>query len=249
MSSDEDVNARYYGTTKPGRRDYWRFMAAPRVRMSTILSILSPVPPGDLVDLGCGDGRFLSVLADEYPTVRLAGIDLSRAQIEKNRKEAPSLAWHVADLDGAISLPADLLGRFDVVTALELIEHVSDPHRLLSHALALAKPGGRLILSTQSGPLRETEKQVGHRQHFSLREMTGLLTSAGWRPVRVWNSGWPFHDLSKWMANWSPDRSMRHFGEESYEWPQKFLCLILRGLFKFNSKSRGAQLFAVAEKP
>lgn len=157
--------------------------------------------------------------------------------------------WRVADLDSPTFEKSDLIGRFDVVTAAEVIEHVSDPFRFLTHGLSLAQPGGCLILSTQSGILRDTEKRVGHRQHFSISDMEKLMTSAGWRPVRAWNSGWPFQDLAKWMANLSPDWSMRYFGEEAYAWPQKILCMMLRGLFKLNSNSRGSQLFAIAEKP
>jgi SAM-dependent methyltransferase len=244
-----DVNEQYYNTLKPGRRDYWRYMAAPLVRVETIMSILASAPPISVVDLGCGDGELLSEVAARFPNTRLTGIDRSFPQIEENRKGNPSVSWYAMDLDSIGPLNPGMRGGFDVVLSLEVIEHVSSPNRLLSHAFELSQPGGRLILSTQSGPLRETEKRVGHKRHFSVAEMNELLKSNGWRPVRVWNNGWPFHNFSKWGANLFPERSMRQFGEEAYTWSQKFFCKCLRRVFKFNSNSRGAQLFAVAEKP
>lgn len=245
---DLDVNAQYYGALKQGQRDYWRYMAAPRWRITTAMSMLSSAAPGRVCDLGCGDGSLLSVAHRRFPEAPLVGIDLSSAQIEANRKLNPLVSWHVLDLDSSNPLPSGVGGMCDTVMALEVIEHVKDPRQLLSHAFSLARPRGRLILSTQSGPLRETEKRVGHRRHFSVVEMTDLLKSTGWRPLRVWNSGWPFHDLSKWVANLSPDCSMNQFGEGAYTWRQRILCACLRGVFKLNSASHGAQLFALAEK-
>lgn len=246
---EKDVNALFYGVLHLGQRDYWRYMAAPRGRMGKALSILSEMSPERIVDLGCGDGSLLSIVAQRFPKARLAGVDLSSVQIESNRRESPAVDWHVMDLDSSESLPSGVRGVFDAVVSLEVIEHVAHPANLLSHAFVLSKTGGRLILSTQSGPVGETEKRVGHKRHFTADEMTGLLKSTGWRPLRVWNSGWPFHDLSKWVANLSPNRSMRHFGEGAYTWPQKLICASLRGIFRLNSSSMGAQLFAVAEKP
>ncbi len=249
MTMEPDINARYYGNPKQGQQDYWRYMAAPLWRRGKTLSLLSSAPPERLCDLGCGDGGLLFDIAQRFPGARLTGIDMSSALIKVNRKKVPSMSWHVMDLDSPVPPSSDLMGSFDVVTSLEVIEHVARPDQLLLHALSLARPKGRLVLSTQSGLVRETEKRVGHRQHFSAVEMTSLLCSVGWRAVRVWNSGWPFHDLSKWIANLSPDRAMRRYGEESYTIQQRVLCACLRGAFKLNSSSRGAQLFAIAEKP
>ena len=245
---DADVNAQYYGALKPGQRDYWRYMAAPRWRMATALSLLSSAPPGCVADLGCGDGSLLSIVRRYFPKTTLVGIDLSPEQIDANRKTNPSISWHVVDLNSSAPLPSELRGLCDTVLAMEVIEHLKDPRQLLIHAHQLLRPGGRFILSTQSGPVRETEKRVGHQRHFSAVEMTDLLMSTGWRPVRVWNSGWPFHDLAKWVANLSPNRTMNHFGEGAYSWRQKIVCFCLQLVFKLNSSARGAQLFVLAEK-
>jgi len=106
----------------------------------------------------------------------------------------------------------------------------------------------RIAVSTQSGRIGETERRVGHVRHFTSDEMARVLRDAGWRPVRVWNAGFPFHDLSKWYANRDPDASMRRFGERSYSWQEDLVCLGLRLAFQLNSSRRGAQLFAVGRR-
>ena len=65
--------------------------------------------------------------------------------------------------------------------------------------------------------------------------------------MRIWNTGFPFHDLSKWYANRDPDRSLEQFGERAYGMRENVICWALRQAFRFNSRRRGAQLFAVAE--
>jgi SAM-dependent methyltransferase len=245
-----EANREYYERLTRGREDYWHRMAAPRLRLGVLLRLLAEQPPDRVVDLGCGNGALLREVGRRFPRAELCGLDLSRSQIEANRRALPELRWEVADLEQSLPDDAGLRGAFDAVVACEIVEHLAAPEALLRHALALARPGGgRLLLSTQSGPLRETERRVGHQRHFERGEMDSLLRSAGWEVVRVWNQGFPFHDLSKWAANLDPDASMRRFGEQAYGPLENLLCLALRGAFLLNSRRRGAQLFAVARRP
>ena len=148
-------------------------------------------------------------------------------------------------MDGADGLG----GRWDVVVASEILEHLDDAETFLKNALRLATPGrGRLLLTTQSGPVRETERRVGHRRHFTRDVLALLLRNTGWAEPRVWNAGFPFHDLSKWWANRNPESSFRRFGDRSYGPRERLICALLRGAFALNSRSRGAQLYAVARR-
>ena len=250
LAGADEVNRDYYATLPPGREDYWRKMAAPRFRVRTFLRLLDLEPPRALVDLGCGNGQLLGRFQERYPGARLAGIDLSAAQIEANRAKHSGIDWHVADLQRAGVLPAEIIGQFDAVVASEIIEHVADPETFLRNALQLASPGsGRLLLSTQSGTIHETERRVGHHRHFDRIEMEHLITKTGWSAVRVWNYGFPFHDLSKWWANRNPDANLARFAERGYGPLENGLCLALRFAFLFNSRRRGAQLFTIARRP
>ncbi|MFH0800105.1 MAG: class I SAM-dependent methyltransferase [Pseudomonadota bacterium] len=241
-----DVNREYYSASQPGRLDYWRKMAAPRFRVAAFLKILGDIRPANLVDLGCGNGELLREIRDRYPGIRLCGIDLSPAQTEANLAADPSVEWRTLDLGAEQQFPDGLRGRFDAVLASEVVEHLPHPEIFLKNALALARPGGTLLISTQSGRVGETERRVGHHRHFSAGEMAGLLERTGWRPVKVWNCGFPFHDWSKRFANLNPDKTMERFSEKRYTHFQNFVCAALRLAFKLNSSRRGAQLFAVA---
>jgi 2-polyprenyl-3-methyl-5-hydroxy-6-metoxy-1,4-benzoquinol methylase len=242
------VNLEHYQRDLAGQDDYWRLMAAPRFRVETLLGLVAESGASSLVDLGCGSGRLLAEVAERFPGMELAGIDLSPRLTERNAAERPEVAWHTLDLDRPLPRLPDLEGRFEAVVASEVIEHVDHPDVVLRNAAALAAPGALLLLSTQSGPLRETERRVGHVRHFSRDEMTRLLVETGWDPVRVWNAGFPFHDLSKRWANRDPDATMERFGDRPYGPRERLVCAALRLAFVFNSRRRGAQLFAVARR-
>lgn len=239
-----ETNEAFYGELRPGVQDYWRKMAAPRARVATVLRELEKERPRSIVDLGCGNGALCEEIHARMPSAEVAGVDLSAAQIAANQQRLPWGRWLVADLGGE-SAPA-LGASFDAVVTSEVIEHVDDPAAFLRSARTLAKRGAMLVLSTQSGKVQETERRVGHLQHFSVEAMRQLLSDAGWRPERVWNAGYPFHDLSKWYANRDPDASMATFAERPYGWRENTLCAALRVAFKLNSSRRGAQLYAVA---
>lgn len=248
MTNAVERNLAYYGQPLAGRDDYWRFMAAPRFRVRTLLAELSRTRAASVVDLGCGNGLLLDEVARRFPALERAGIDLSPALIEENRRRRPQAAWHTLDLDRPDAVAGPLAGRFDAVVASEVIEHVERPDVFLRNAAALASTRGWLLLSTQSGPVRQTERRVGHVRHFSRRDLAALLADAGWRPSRLWNCGFPFHDLSKWWANRRPDATMERFGSRPYGWRERAVCAALRGAFRLNSRRRGAQLFAVARR-
>jgi SAM-dependent methyltransferase len=224
-------------------------MAAPRARVREILALLAELSPRRVVDLGSGGGQLLAEVSSHCPGIALAGIDISSAQVAENVRRLPAIDWHVANLDVPDSTPRALAHTFDVVIASEIVEHLDHPESLLQNAHQLARPGaGHLILSTQSGVVRETERRVGHRRHWTRQEMTTLLLRTGWKPLRVWNSGFPFHDLSKWYANRDPGASMERFAERPYGFWEDTICCALRGAFRFNSRRSGAQLFAVAQR-
>jgi 2-polyprenyl-3-methyl-5-hydroxy-6-metoxy-1,4-benzoquinol methylase len=249
--SASQVNRDFYDQGLPGVDDYWRKMAAPRARVEQMVRVLRDLGPRRVVDLGSGGGQLLAEIAARLGDVELSGIDISAAQIAENARLHPSVAWHVADLDAAKNgTPEALRGSFDVVIASELIEHLDHPEALLRNAHDLARPGsGHLVLSTQSGPLRETERRVGHRRHWSREEIGAALVATGWVPVRLWNTGFPFHDLSKWYANLDPEGTMTRFADKPYGLRENLVCLALRAAFRLNSRRRGAQLFAVARRP
>ena len=99
------------------------------------------------LDVGCGGGLLSEALAKSGADV--AAIDLAPELVKVARLH--KLESQVAvdyRLQSAESLAAERPGAFDVVTCMEMLEHVPDPAAIIDACAKLLKPGGRLFLST-----------------------------------------------------------------------------------------------------
>lgn len=98
-----------------------------------------------LLDLGCGTGRYLRLLAQ--PGISMVGLDLSQGMLARARRtfipEAP-VGWVQASFG---SLPF-VSGTFDRVVSGLVLDHVDDLHLYFHQVAAILRSGGRLVLST-----------------------------------------------------------------------------------------------------
>lgn len=103
-----------------------------------------------LLEIGCGDGRFLEMLRD-VPALRACGLDTTASSVAKCR--ARGLDAREETIEDHLRRMPENAGRFDVVAAFHCLEHVADPAGLVSEALALLAPQGRLLISTPYSPM------------------------------------------------------------------------------------------------
>ncbi len=99
-----------------------------------------------VLDIGCAGGLLCEPLTRLGATV--TGIDAAAENVEVARQHARDMRLAI---DYRNAAPEDLLGggeTFDVVLALEVVEHVTDVQAFLDAAASLVKPGGILIAST-----------------------------------------------------------------------------------------------------
>lgn len=100
--------------------------------------------PQHILDIGCGSGALLQKIAEHYrergwdPEKYLLGIDMDEDSFQAQ------VPFQVADL----TRPLDFQVRsFDLVIAMEVLEHVRSPYPLLSEIYATLNPGGKLLFS------------------------------------------------------------------------------------------------------
>jgi 2-polyprenyl-6-hydroxyphenyl methylase/3-demethylubiquinone-9 3-methyltransferase len=112
------------------------------------INAISPVAGKNALDVGCGGG----ILADSMARkgAQVLGIDLSAkalrvAQLHALEAETKGASYREVSAE---ALAAESPSSFDVVTCMEMLEHVPDPASVVQACATLAKPGGWVFFST-----------------------------------------------------------------------------------------------------
>jgi 2-polyprenyl-6-hydroxyphenyl methylase/3-demethylubiquinone-9 3-methyltransferase len=142
---DSDGEFKPLHRLNPARVDY----VASRTRVDGAL----------VLDVGCGGGLLAEALARRGATV--TGMDLAPAMIQTARLHAAesglSIDYRVQD---AGELATQSPHAFDVVTCMEMLEHVADPAGFLKVLGQLVRPGGALFVSTLNRNVKSFLKAI-----------------------------------------------------------------------------------------
>jgi len=101
----------------------------------------------EALDVGCGGGLLSEALATA--SARVTALDLAPELVKVARLHRLESGVEVDyRLQSVESLALERPGSFDVVTCMEMLEHVPDPGSIIDACAALLKPGGQLFVST-----------------------------------------------------------------------------------------------------
>ncbi len=107
----------------------------------------SPVAGRNLLDVGCGGGILCEAMAQRG--ARVTGIDMGEAPLSVAKlhqlESELSIDYHQTTAE---ALAQKHPGAFDIVTCLEMLEHVPDPASVIRACADLCRPGGDLYFST-----------------------------------------------------------------------------------------------------
>ncbi|MGH7165392.1 MAG: class I SAM-dependent methyltransferase [Nitrospiraceae bacterium] len=164
---------------------------------SSVLRHLSRhrAPPGRLLDIGCGDGRFLALCREAGWTCY--GVELSREASEQAARRGITMLPN--DWLNLSPSPKEAADRYDAITLINVLETVPDPVAVLRRVRQTLAPDGLVLIRVSNGafhvPLRRTARRVGlqFQQAFHLFVYTpsavqALFQSVGLESISVRNS-------------------------------------------------------------
>ncbi len=113
---------------------YWHWR-----RFSEVEKIIGNVD-GKVLDIGCADGIFTKVILDGSEAKEIIGIDVLKSSIDwsRNHWKNSKMKFELGDAH-KLRFPSQ---SFDAVFALEVLEHVADPERVLLEIKRVLKKGG-----------------------------------------------------------------------------------------------------------
>jgi len=180
MAGDRDVAA--FGRRAQSYDQGWRGQMHHQIADRVAGLALARVPdPVRILDIGCGTGYLLGLLAAHVPQARiLAGIDAAPEMIGAARATATD--DRLLFLVGAAERLPWPDATFDLVVSTTSFDHWADQRRGLAECARVLAPGGCLVLADQFSVLLLPTLLAGRRgKARTRRRATRLLTAAGLR--------------------------------------------------------------------
>ena len=152
-------------------RHFW-FAARSDVILSAVRRILGTASGRRALDVGCGNGFVMAAL--EGAGLSVSGIDMHWSALVRARTRVRGPLF----CSTATTLP--FLPDFDVVTLLDVIEHVDDDVSVLDEARRVLAPGGHAIVTVPAGPgLWSTyDEVIGHKRRYDRQALVAALRRA-----------------------------------------------------------------------
>jgi 2-polyprenyl-6-hydroxyphenyl methylase / 3-demethylubiquinone-9 3-methyltransferase len=130
----------------PARIQFIREVILTHYQRESAQEITEPFSGLTILDIGCGGGLVTEPMARLGATV--TGIDASSVAIQVATQHAQAMGLTIEYRCVETSQIVEESQGFDVVIALEIVEHVADVKLFLEDCMKLVKPGGCLIMST-----------------------------------------------------------------------------------------------------
>jgi 2-polyprenyl-3-methyl-5-hydroxy-6-metoxy-1,4-benzoquinol methylase len=149
--------------------------------------ILKYIQGGELLELGCGEGEHLAAY-QKYFSVH--GMDISRDHVKKTNELIGKNIAVCMDIEKGV-----IKGKYDVIVALDVLEHLHDPEKIIKKLLSKIKPGGFFIFAVPNyygfvGTIATKIFNYLDRTHIS------VLKRAEWIEI-IARTGYPYQEVGQ----------------------------------------------------
>lgn len=157
-----------------------------------------------VLEIGCGAGAFLHDLTQMGHEVTGVETSSEARALALSLRDSENGAWAIHDDVGQLD------GRFDVIGAFDVIEHIDDDVDTLVRWQKLACAGAALCISVPAhrhwwGP---GDVWAGHFRRYDRMDVDALLRKSGWDVEEVVPYGFPIASLTEWIGRIYYSRSL-----------------------------------------
>jgi SAM-dependent methyltransferase len=147
----------------------------PIVQKPLILEIAGDAPLGRVLDAGCGTGLYTREWLPR--ATQVDAFDFQQSCIDRLTRRLAGEQNLTLKQGSATEIPFPD-ATYDLVTHIEVLEHIEDDKKVVSELWRVLKPGGRLILSVPQPPAPFDDKEHV-REGYTTEEILGLLKAQG----------------------------------------------------------------------
>jgi SAM-dependent methyltransferase len=160
---------------------YWWFVARRNAASRMLRDFAPPERPLRILDAGCGTGGMLD-LYRTWPDVEATGLDFSPDALHFSSKRG-----HRRLVGGDLMLLPFRTGTFDVVTALDVVEHVPDDGRALTEIARVLRPGGILVATVPAYQALWSahDEALHHFRRYNARQFSRVISQSGLQVERL----------------------------------------------------------------
>lgn len=169
-----------------------------------------PVPQSRVLEVGCGPGFYSCTFAEQYPQIKMTGIDLSESLLRRARGRAQARRLRNCNFvrGNALDL-ARMIDPVDAVIVSRLFLIMSDRREAMQQIFAVLRPGGRCFIAEPTSEFRTripltcmwvlarlsskplaTYREPRQAEILGRPEFRSLVASQPWEHVRYWHDGW-----------------------------------------------------------
>jgi len=153
-----------------------------RRRMELVLDYAKRFQPRTVLDLGCGAGNVCAAVAQELPSSRVIGVDLSYSMLQVACGAGRQNRTFIQASAGQLPLPSN---SFDLVFALGVVDYVADLSRFFDNVRDVLKPGGHLLFTCPNGDSVSRAVRGAHQRLRGTIKHTLGLSARVKAPVAV----------------------------------------------------------------
>jgi len=149
-----------------------------------IFEQIKPYLGDSVLEVGCGNGNFTVLLAEECSSVMGIDLDVEYVELAKNRlgnkAEIQIIQGDVLELD------TDL--RFEAIALLDVLEHIENDVAILQKLNRLLKPGGNLIVKVPAlnSLYGEMDRAIGHYRRYNKKTLVDTFNKANLAVPKTW---------------------------------------------------------------
>ena len=198
-----------------------------------------------IADFGCGNALLINLIYQKFNTGHreFFGLDVSHEQIDRNKELFPNLNFDQLNIGSQSSTM-----KFDIITCSEVIEHILDYKTGIANISNSLNEGGHVIITVPTGEIFYTEQTFGHFRHFLADELIEEFKNNGVECIKCYSWGFPFHDLTKIIANINPSLSLKKFASGELSFFSKAIFKIVNYIYYLNILPMGKQLYYIGRK-